>query len=101
VDKTAAGAAPAQDVAKAVADALTARKPKTRYLAGKGAHPVAVAERTLPDRLKDLVVAHEAELPGPEKRNRQPRRRRQALAVWGRASTRSARSSAKRRACVL
>ena len=65
VEKTAADAAPAQDVAKAVADALTARKPKTRYLAGKGAHPVAAAARTLPDRLKDLVVAHEADLPSP------------------------------------
>ena len=67
VEKTAADAAPAQDVAKAVADALTARKPKTRYLAGKGAHPVAAAARTLPDRLKDLVVAHEADLPRPER----------------------------------
>jgi NAD(P)-dependent dehydrogenase (short-subunit alcohol dehydrogenase family) len=66
VEKTAADAAPAQDVAEAVTDALTARKPKTRYLAGKGAHPVAVAARTLPDRLKDLVVAHEADLPSPE-----------------------------------
>jgi hypothetical protein len=33
---TAASAAPAQDVVQAVAAALTARKPKTRYLAGKG-----------------------------------------------------------------
>jgi NAD(P)-dependent dehydrogenase (short-subunit alcohol dehydrogenase family) len=63
VEKTAANAAPAQDVAEAVVSALTARKPKTRYLAGKGAHPVAVAARTLPDRLKDKVVAHEADLP--------------------------------------
>jgi hypothetical protein len=28
---------------------------------------VAVAARTLPGRLKDLVVAREADLPGPEK----------------------------------
>lgn len=66
VEKTAADAAPASHVAKAVADALTSHKPKTRYLAGKGAYPVAAAARMLPDRLKDLVVAHEADLPEPK-----------------------------------
>ena len=65
VEKTAAEAAPADHVAKAVAAALTAKRPKTRYLAGKGARAVAVAARTLPDRLKDLAVAHEAHLPSP------------------------------------
>ena len=65
VRKTAAEAAPADHVAKAVAAALTAKRPKTRYLAGKGARAVAVAARTLPDRLKDLAVAREAHLPRP------------------------------------
>ena len=55
--KTAAQAAPADDVAKAVTAALTAKRPKTRYLAGKGAKAVAVVARALPDRLKDLAVA--------------------------------------------
>jgi NAD(P)-dependent dehydrogenase (short-subunit alcohol dehydrogenase family) len=63
VEKTAADTAPADDVAKAVEHALSAKKPKTRYLAGKGAKAIAVAARTLPDHLKDLVVAHEADLP--------------------------------------
>ncbi len=63
VEKTAASAAPVAEVAEAVADAVTSTKPKTRYLAGKGAHPVAAAARTLPDRLKDWVVAREADLP--------------------------------------
>ena len=63
VEKTADDAAPADDVAKAVVNALTARKPKTRYLAGKGARAVAVLAKTLPDRLKDVAVAHEARLP--------------------------------------
>ena len=63
VKKTAADADPADHVAQAVADALTAKKPKTRYLAGKGARAVGLIARTLPDRLKDLAVAHEAGLP--------------------------------------
>ena len=40
VDKTAAAADPADHVALAVADALTAKKPKTRYLAGKDAKAI-------------------------------------------------------------
>ena len=66
VEKTADEAEPADHVARAVADALTAKKPKTRYLAGKGAKAVGVLARTLPDHLKDLAVAHEADLPDPE-----------------------------------
>ncbi len=66
VKKTAEDADPADHVAKAVADALTAKKPKTRYLAGKDAKAVGLIARTLPDRLKDLAVAHEAGLPGYE-----------------------------------
>lgn len=63
VEKTADDADPADHVARAVADALTAKRPKTRYLAGKGAKAVGVIARTLPDHLKDLAVAHEAGLP--------------------------------------
>ena len=64
VEKTAADTAPPDQVAKAVLDALTAKRPKTRYLAGKGAKAIAAIAATLPDRLKDLAVAHEAHLPG-------------------------------------
>jgi NAD(P)-dependent dehydrogenase (short-subunit alcohol dehydrogenase family) len=63
VEKTAEDAAPADRVAKAVNNALTAKKPKTRYLAGKDARAVAVMAKALPDHLKDLAVAHEAHLP--------------------------------------
>ena len=63
VEKTADDADPADHVARAVADALTAKRPKTRYLAGKGAKAVGVIARTLPDHLKDFAVAHEAGLP--------------------------------------
>lgn len=66
VEKTAEDADPADHVALAVFDALTAKKPKTRYLAGKDAKAVAALARTLPDHLKDRLVAHEAGLPGPE-----------------------------------
>jgi NAD(P)-dependent dehydrogenase (short-subunit alcohol dehydrogenase family) len=65
VEKTEKEAAPPDRVAKAVNHALTAKKPKTRYLAGKDARAVAVMAKTFPDRLKDLAVAHEAHLPSP------------------------------------
>ncbi len=66
VQKTADEAAPADKVAKAIVKAMTAKKPKTRYLAGKDARAVALMAKSLPDRLKDLAVAHEANLPDPD-----------------------------------
>jgi NAD(P)-dependent dehydrogenase (short-subunit alcohol dehydrogenase family) len=65
VVKTEEEAAPAEQIAKAVGDALTSKKPKTRYLAGKSAKAIGVIAKTLPDRLKDTAVAHEAHLPRP------------------------------------
>ena len=66
VEKTAADAAPTDVLAKTVARALTAKKPKSRYLAGHGAEAAAVLARTATDRMKDRAVAHEAHLPAPE-----------------------------------
>jgi len=63
VTKTAEDALPADQIADAVLAALTARRPKARYLAGKDAKPVALMAKVLPDHLKDLAVAHEAGLP--------------------------------------
>ena len=66
VEKTAAGAAKPAVLARAIADALTSDKPKTRYLAGKGAKETAALAHSLPDHLKDRAVALEAGLPDPE-----------------------------------
>ena len=66
VEKTAAEALPPDRVAKAVEKALTAKKPKTRYLAGKDARAIAVMAKALPDHLKDIAVSHEANLPAPD-----------------------------------
>jgi NAD(P)-dependent dehydrogenase (short-subunit alcohol dehydrogenase family) len=52
----AAGAAPADSVARAVEHALTARRPRTRYLVGRDARIRAAIER-LPDRLRDRIVS--------------------------------------------
>lgn len=52
----AAQAAPADLVARAVEHALTARRPKTRYLVGRDARMRARLER-LPDRLRDRMLA--------------------------------------------
>lgn len=51
----AAKAAPADLVAKAVEHALTASRPRTRYLVGKDARIRAAIER-LPDRLRDRMI---------------------------------------------
>ena len=64
-EKAAADADPPLVIAKAIADALTSDKPKTRYLVGHGGKQVAVAA-ALPDRARDRALAHELGLPKPE-----------------------------------
>ena len=64
-EKAAADADPPLVIAKAIADALTSDKPKTRYLVGHGGKAVAVAA-ALPDHLRDRALAHELGLPKPE-----------------------------------
>jgi NAD(P)-dependent dehydrogenase (short-subunit alcohol dehydrogenase family) len=66
VEKTAADAAPVDDLSKTVANALTAKKPKSRYLAGHGAEAAVVLARTATDGIKDRAIAREAHLPAPE-----------------------------------
>ena len=66
VETTAAGAAPVEVLADTVAKALTAKKPKSRYLAGHGAEAAAALARTATDGMKDRAVAHEAHLPAPD-----------------------------------
>ncbi len=65
VEKTAADAAPVDELAKTVLKALTAKKPKSRYLAGHGAEAAVVLARTATDAIKDRAVAREAHLPPP------------------------------------
>ena len=64
VVKTAEDAAPADVIAKAVAHALTSKKPKARYLEGHGAEAAATLAR-MPDGVKDRAVAKEVGLPAP------------------------------------
>ena len=47
---------PADEVAKRVEHALTAKKPRTRYLVGKDAKARAIVENPLPDRLRDRLI---------------------------------------------
>ena len=46
--------------------ALTAKKPKSRYLAGHGAEAAVCSPARQPTAIKDRAVAHEAHLPAPE-----------------------------------
>ena len=48
---------PPIEVAKAIEHALTADKPKTRYLIGRRAKAQAVLKRVLPDRVLDRLIA--------------------------------------------
>jgi NAD(P)-dependent dehydrogenase (short-subunit alcohol dehydrogenase family) len=65
VEETAAGASPVDELSKTVAKALTAKKPKSRYLAGHGADAAVALARTASDGVKDRAVVHEAHLPAP------------------------------------
>ncbi len=65
VEKAAADADPPLVIAKAIFDALTADKPKTKYLVGHGGKQTAIAA-ALPDRARDRALVHELGLPDPE-----------------------------------
>jgi NAD(P)-dependent dehydrogenase (short-subunit alcohol dehydrogenase family) len=54
--QTAARGIPPDEVAKRVEHALTARRPRTRYLVGVDARARAVLENWLPDRLRDRAI---------------------------------------------
>jgi len=58
-EKSAQAAIPPSAVAKAVVHALTAEKPKTRYVVGTDARIQAVVARIVPDSVKDWLVARE------------------------------------------
>jgi NAD(P)-dependent dehydrogenase (short-subunit alcohol dehydrogenase family) len=47
---------PPEEVAKVVGEALTARKPKTRYLVGRDAKMRAALAKRLPDRVMDSLI---------------------------------------------
>ena len=57
--KTGARGVPALEVAKVVEHALTAEKPKTRYLVGREAKVLAAMRKVMPDRVLDRLVARE------------------------------------------
>jgi len=65
VEQAEADADPVLVIAEAIADALTANKPKARYLEGHGGKETA-AVAALPDRARDLALARELKLPKPE-----------------------------------
>jgi len=54
---------PPSVIADAVAKAITARNPKTRYAAGFGARPLIAARRLLTDRLFDTLISRAVGLP--------------------------------------
>lgn len=56
-------AIPPEAVARAVAHALTARKPKTRYLVGRDARIQALLARWVPDRVRDGLLRKFMRLP--------------------------------------
>ena len=63
VTEAAARAIPPDAVVEAVLHALTAKRPKTRYLVGRDAKLRAVMLRWLPDRLQDWILKKALNLP--------------------------------------
>jgi NAD(P)-dependent dehydrogenase (short-subunit alcohol dehydrogenase family) len=61
-EKQAARGIPPERVADAIVHALTAARPKTRYLVGSEAKIAARARKLLPDRLFDRLIARELRL---------------------------------------
>ena len=59
VRKVAARGVPPEQVAEAIEHALTASRPKTRYLVGREAKIQARLAKVIPDRLFDRLVARE------------------------------------------
>lgn len=59
--KTGAGGVPADEVADAVERALTAARPKTRYVVGREARIQAAIGRVAPDRAMDRLIERELE----------------------------------------
>jgi NAD(P)-dependent dehydrogenase (short-subunit alcohol dehydrogenase family) len=57
LEQSAGRGAPPDKVAGAVAHALTAKRPRTRYLVGTDARAMATLKKLLPDRLRDRLVA--------------------------------------------
>ncbi len=57
VKRTAERGIPPEKVAKPITHALTARRPRTRYVVGADARGQAIARRVLPDRAFDALVA--------------------------------------------
>jgi NAD(P)-dependent dehydrogenase (short-subunit alcohol dehydrogenase family) len=55
ISREAANGSPPEVVARAVAHALTSRKPRTRYPVGVGARRLLLLRRVLPDRLMDRL----------------------------------------------
>ena len=54
---------PASKVAKVVGHALTASRPKTRYVVGRDARIQSILRGFVPDRLRDRVVSRMMKLP--------------------------------------
>ena len=55
ISREAANGSPPEVVARAVAHALTSRKPRTRYPVGVGARRLLLLRRVLPDRWMDRL----------------------------------------------
>ena len=54
---------PADEVAKFVEHALTAKRPKTRYVVGRDAQIQRVLAKVVPDRIRDRLIASQLKLP--------------------------------------
>jgi hypothetical protein len=57
-------ASSAEDVARVIAQAVSARRPRTRYLINGVAKGLVLMKRMLPDRIHDAFLRRQYGLPG-------------------------------------
>jgi len=62
LEKVGSRGVPPEKVAEAIGHALTAKRPKTRYLVGADARMTLLMRRLVPDRIRDRLVARAAGL---------------------------------------
>jgi NAD(P)-dependent dehydrogenase (short-subunit alcohol dehydrogenase family) len=63
INSSASRGIPPDRVAKAVAHAITSKRPKTRYIVGNDARMQSLLVRIVPDRIRDSLIARQIGLP--------------------------------------
>jgi NAD(P)-dependent dehydrogenase (short-subunit alcohol dehydrogenase family) len=78
-DETARRGVPPQKVADAVAHAIRAKRPRTRYVVGTDARIQSVVAKIVPDRVRDVLIERQVKLPRGKRAQDEASARQEAL----------------------